>query len=71
MNQFFVVLTAVISGILFFSLLSSTTTNIHEQGKEIAVLRALGMGKVSPRVSRVFATTTPFYSAGRALRCFD
>jgi len=45
MNFFFTFTTIVAMLISFFSLLSSMFTNIYEQTKEIAVLRALGVPK--------------------------
>ena len=43
MGKFFLVVAALAVIILAFVLFSSTSTNIYNQGKEIAILRALGI----------------------------
>lgn len=45
MNYIFSFTTLIAMAISFFSLMSSMFTNIHEQTKEIAILRALGVEK--------------------------
>jgi len=46
-TYFFNITTIIAMAISFFSLMSSMFTNVYEQTKEIAILRALGMSKFS------------------------